>query len=441
MHRLRSVAPLSLALGATAVGLGLGYLLKVQCVLHPWADNFQYSHLCYNDIQPLFGVRGISRGLVPYRDVQLEYPVLTGMFMDVVGRLLRGLFRVNSDVGYFHLTSVLLAPFAFMTTLLLRRHVSAERLMLWAIGTPLILYSFHNWDLIAVAFATWGLVAFERSTNAKSGLALATGASAKLFPAFLLPGAVLHRIALKDRIGATRLVLVFLGVYVAINVPWVVLSNGVSPLFDNPGWSQIATEVELRAPDTNGWLGVWLFHAKRYPDFGTVWYWIQHHGRVLFPTTWWDPGQTGYRDFVSIASFVMFGLGSALMLLKGWRRRLQEDGYPVVATGLGILAIFLITSKVNSPQFTLWLVPLLVLLNVPWRYALFYFATDLAVYVCGFYWFTVFDSPAPGWKGLFELSVLLRATALGVIVWSSLSAKRNFPDFSSRPGQTEQKLS
>jgi hypothetical protein len=94
-RRLRRPAPFWAAILATAAGLIAAYLLKRPCIVNPWADNFQYIHLCYNDIQPLFGVRGISHGLIPYVDVEMEYPVLTGMFMDFTGRVLRALSWVG----------------------------------------------------------------------------------------------------------------------------------------------------------------------------------------------------------------------------------------------------------------------------------------------------------------------------------------------------------
>src|SRR6266540_2734201 len=145
-------APLGLAIFAALTGLLAAFLLKNQCATHAWADNFQYRHLCYNDIQPLFHVRGVDHALVPYRDIQVEYPVLIGSFMYVVGRLLSLLVHLGvgwtsyNDPGYFQLSALLLAPFSLAVTLLLRPRVTAGRLMIWAVGTPTILYSFLNWD-------------------------------------------------------------------------------------------------------------------------------------------------------------------------------------------------------------------------------------------------------------------------------------------------------
>ncbi len=193
---------------ATAAGLVAAFLLKRPCIVNPWADNFQYIHLCYNDIQPLFGVRGISHGLIPYVDVEMEYPVLTGMFMDFVGRILRALSWVGlaefSNEDYFRVSAFFLAPFAFVVTMLLRKRVTAARLMLWAIGSPLVLYAFTNWDLLAVAGAVWGLVLYERNRPAISGAALAAGASAKLYPSFFLPGMILARLADRESVRSSE---------------------------------------------------------------------------------------------------------------------------------------------------------------------------------------------------------------------------------------------
>ena len=455
-------APLWLAVAATLVGLLLGWWLKAPCTSHPWADDYQYRHLCYNDLQPLSGGRGILQGDVPYRDHALEYPVLTGTFMYAAGVVLRriaglsvaasrspwllagavavagggtvlavlrsraakaasvlaftvaavlaavyaGAVRTNTDPDYFHLSAILLAPFALAVTLALRPLVTWERLMLWAVGSPLVLYAFHNWDLLAVAGAAWGLAELERGRFARAGAALGAGASAKLYPGFFFPVALLERLAARDVAGAKRLALGFVGAGVALNLPFFLMSP-------------------------SGWIGIWTFHARRYPDFGTVWYWLAHHARRLRPSPGWDPLPEGavswYQSTVGYLSLLLFAGGALWFLWHGWRRAERTGAYPTMAVGLGIVALFLLVSKVHSPQYALWVVPLLALLDVPWRYALAYLAGDVAVYVSGFYYFTVRTNPAPGWMGILEVAVLGRAVALGFLVWYATRARRLHP--------------
>ena len=397
-------ASLGLACALAAVGLLISYLMRNQCATHPWADAFQYRHLCYNDIQPLFHARGVDRGLVPYTDVTVEYPVLIGTFMYVTGRLLAFLTHVGlaagyTDPSYFQITALLLWPFSFVVTLLLRPRVTAGRLMLWAIGTPTIFYTFLNWDILAVAPLVWGLVEVERRRWGWAGFALALGASAKLFPAFVLPGAFLAAVAGGNRAGdraggrkgAIRLLNGFgLGVVLA-NVPWMIASF-------------------------SGWMAVWKFHADRFPDLGTVWYWLAQAGNAyVHPSPWWNAVSRGWGGFVGTAGLGAFGLVSLLILWAGWRRREEPDGYPVVPTGLAIIASFMVVAKVHSPQYALWIMPLIVMVDVPWRRILAYLASDAVLYVSGWYWYATahpFTPPASLAEKTFVLAVFARSIAL-----------------------------
>lgn len=407
-----------------AVGLLAAFGLKYQCVAGGWGDGFQYTHLCYNEIQALFGPRGIQAGLLPYRDTAFEYPVLTGMFMDFAGRVLRGLVDIgiapaNDDRGYLVVSSILLAPFSVAVTLALRPRVAAARLALWAVGAPTILYTFHNWDVLAVCGAAWGLAAYERDRQATAGVALAAGASAKLYPAFLAPGMVLARWAEKDWKGSLRIIAGFLVAYAAFNVPWILIAGGAPQ-----GAAEQFPGVDLRDPAVNGWLRVWLFHADRFPDIWTVWYWLGRRVQGLHNNPPWG-GE--FSDFVSLTSFGIFFAATVFMLVRGWVRRTEPQGYPVAAVGLGIVVAFLLTSKVYSPQYALWAVPLLVMLDVRVRLILGYFAAEFAVLVAGFGWFTVFDEPDPVWMNLLELAVLVRALVLCLLFWRAAGAKRLLP--------------
>lgn len=417
-------APLGAALGLAGLGVALAFGVKYQCIRHGWIDGFQYTNLCYNDIQALYGRRGIQDGLMPYRDAAFEYPVLTGMFMDLAGRVYRGLIGAGlvhdtADAGYFVVSSALLAPFAVGVSLILRPRIPAGRLALWAVGVPTILYTFHNWDVLAVLGAVWGVAAYESRRDKQAGAALAAGASAKLFPAFLAPGMVLGRWAENDRRGALRLVLGFALMYLAVNLPWIVVSGGTPAVAP-----QEVPGVQLREPGTNGWLGVWLFHADRYPDFGTVWYWLGERATGLRDRSW---GADSYRSWVSLASFITFAGVTAALLAKGWRRRREPQGLPVVAVGFGVVVGFMLTSKVYSPQFSLWATALMVLLNLRYRYVAAYFVAELVVLVTKFRWFTELDNPDSAWALALEAAVWSRAAVLVVLLWQSTGAVRALP--------------
>jgi len=404
-------APLAAAVVAAAVGLGISYAVKNQCATHAWANAFQYRHLCYNDIQPLFHVRGVDRGLVPYRDITVEYPVLIGTFMYGTGRLLAllthmGLAAGFNDPSYFELTALFLWPFSLAVTLLLRPRVRAGRLMLWAIGTPTLFYTFLNWDVLAVAPMVWGVVEVERKRWGWAGFAFALGASAKLFPAFLVPGALLGAWAAHDWRGARNLLGGFGVGAVLANVPWMVISF-------------------------SGWMGVWKFHADRYPDLGTTWYWVGQLGNALHPAGWWLSIGGGWGGLIGEAGLAAFAAVSALVLWEGWRRRREPGGYPVVPVGLAIVASFMVLSKVHSPQYALWVLPLIVMVDVPWHQVFTYLAADAVLFVSGWYWYTKpdpFAPPAPFAEKVFVLAVFARSAILAIIaIFAARRGRRLFP--------------
>ena len=403
-------APLGLALGASVLGLAVAFALKEPCTTHAWSNSFQYRHLCYNDIQPLFYVRKVNEGLVPYKDVQVEYPVIIGMFMYGVGRLLAlishtfagGGLGSFSDPSYFVLTALLLAPFSVAVTLLLRPRVTAARLMIWAVGTPTLFYSFLNWDLIAVALMVWGLVEVERRRWEAAGVAFGLGFSAKLFPLFLLPGSFLSAVDRGDRKAAVGIVAWAAAALAAVNLPWMIWA-----------WS--------------GWLGVWKFHQQRFPDFGTVWYWLSHLGNSIHPSPWWNNVAGGYGGVVGVGGEVVFALLTFAILWVGWKRRAPAGGYPVAATGLAIVASFMVLWKVHSPQYALWVTPLLAMVDIPWWQVFAYLGADAILFVSGFWWYTVpnpFSPPAPVWEEIFVAAVFLRAGALILIALTAARTGR-----------------
>src|SRR3954471_22560136 len=87
---LRHVLPVLVS--TTAVVSVLGYLQKVPCMRAGFDFAPTVRNACYTDIYPLYFGRGIADGKIPYLDKiaePVEYPVLTGGFMHVMGVLSR----------------------------------------------------------------------------------------------------------------------------------------------------------------------------------------------------------------------------------------------------------------------------------------------------------------------------------------------------------------
>ena len=105
-------------LGFAAVGLAAGYALKAPCISGDWNDGKQYRRLCYSDIVPLYGARGLSEGRFPYLDStaetraahqDVEYPAGTGLYFGVVAK------TTTTLVSFFNANAVGLALMGLAT--------------------------------------------------------------------------------------------------------------------------------------------------------------------------------------------------------------------------------------------------------------------------------------------------------------------------------------
>jgi len=141
----------------------LGFINKDRCTgpafdqwgrTQPDYDERNKQEVCYSDIQHLWIGRDIDRHVFPYVDGgindkgilvggSVEYPVLTGLL------IWAGAIFAHNDAEYLLFSSLLMVPFGLLTGWMLGK-LARWRALLWAIGPPLILYAFHNWDLPVV---------------------------------------------------------------------------------------------------------------------------------------------------------------------------------------------------------------------------------------------------------------------------------------------------
>lgn len=336
---------------ATSVALLLGFGLKAQCLdTFGGFDGDQYELLCYNDLQPLYGARGIHTDAVPYVNGglvdgelvgTLEYPVLTGMFMWITGLL------VDTSNSFLVVSALLLAPFGFLVSYLLTR-MSDRRALLWAAAPALVLYAFHNWDLLAVAASVAGFYAWWRGRSLWAAVLFGVGAALKMYPLMFVAPLVLDHVARRDWPKAVRDALTGAGTVALINLPFALVN------FD-------------------GWWATYEFHRQRGPNFDSIW-------QFGWPT--WT------ADRFNTVTTALLLAGFVIGLAAGWVLRRRFGGvYPVLQTSGAMLAVFMLANKVHSPQYTLWLLPLFVLLQVRIWWWGAYAVVDLMVYVGVFRWF------------------------------------------------------
>jgi uncharacterized membrane protein len=372
----------------------LGTAAKVPCASGDWADGRQYDLLCYTDLIPLMTTEQLANGRLPFLDAFApnpaarcdEYPVLTMYFMRVAGWV--------SDTNYarfFGANVALLWGCAIVVALCLYLLVGMRALYL-ALAPTLFVYGVVNWDLFAVALATAATLAFFRRRDTLAGLLLGLGAAAKFYPAMLLVPFIAQRLQDREPDRAITLGWATGGSWVAVNLPFA-----------------------IAAP--NAWLTFFRFNSERCADFDSLWSigwrYLDH-----------DPGaacaRTGFINAASLASFL------ALTVIVWAAKERRMPGFPRWTLVFPVVTLFLLTNKVYSPQYGLWLLPLFALALPDLRVFIAFSIADLAVFVTRFWWFGELGGTR-GWppQWVFELMVVLRAA---VLVWCLLAWIRREPD-------------
>ncbi|WP_306364547.1 glycosyltransferase family 87 protein [Nocardia sp. CC227C] len=413
------------------VTLVLAYLNKARCAGGPFTgdgrstvfDTIKDSDVCYSDIQFLWLGRDINEHVFPYvsggitADGMLtggavEYPVLSGLLMWL------GALGAHDDAAFLLHSALLLAPFALLTAWMLGR-LSGPAALLWSAGPPLVLYAFHNWELPVVCTAVAAVYVMTvptrysvRTRGIAAAVLLGLGFCLKLYPGiFVLPLAVYVLVTGRslrgyDVRGAFAVFAAAVGTVVAVNLPFA--------LAGYEGWRASITFQQLRQADITT---------------NSIWYWGL---RPLF-----EPGteaERGFQDVVSLASPALVLASFALAMWLGWRRHATAGRYPWIGVSGAMLCGFLLFHKVHSPQYTLWLIPFLVLLEVPWTAVAGYLLADAAIGIGVFRYFYALGSgyTAEVEENIVQFGVWGRAALLVVFFFAFLRAaprgRRAVPD-------------
>jgi hypothetical protein len=288
-----------------------------------------------------------------------EYPAGLRFFYEVMG------FNKYGDyTTYFTVNTVILALFALGTTYLLylllkQKGYDLSRLWyFWIFAPSFLFYGTINYDLPVVFLIVLSVYLFTKEKYYSSISFLAIGMVVKIFPIFLLP-VLLWKAPKHLRI---KLALLFGIIAVGLNVPYML-------------------------SDFNAWIFpyVWQISSNlsKGPDQGTYWW-------LIYPLT---------GKFTGWLSLILFG---GLYLFTTFKMR-KAHLYDLC---LNVIFLFLLTDRIYSPQYNLYLLPFLVLATYPVRKKTFYFMDILNVLVV-FFCFFLKDFPV-----FLQIFVFLRYFAL-----------------------------
>jgi Glycosyltransferase family 87 len=279
----------------------------------------------------------MTRGEVPYRDFPVEYPpaALPVFVLPALGAGDSGDYdrRFEALMAVFGAACVVLVA-AVSTSFWAPLFVAVAPLALGSV----VLSRFDLWPA-ALTLASLAILTAGRFRLGLGTLGLAT--AVKLYPAVIAPVAVAHVWRSRGRREALISTGAFLGVFAAIVVPFAVISpGGVWDAF----WQQAGRPLQIES------LGAALMLAAHHV-FGLELTMESSHGSQNLAGT-----AAGVLAVASTVIQVVVLLGIWIWHARGpaTRERL------LVASAASVCA-FVAFGKVLSPQFLIWLIPLVPL--------------------------------------------------------------------------------
>lgn len=310
--------PLAALLFLALVATLLGAFKFSSCEQSLWATPDQYVHACYSDIASLYGDRDLDKDQWSYSSTTnaVEYPVLTGTVMWFFARALPS--GENEILNYYRLNIIFLAAlFIFIAYIVYR--IRPEVAYLAAIAPAAIASLYINWDLWAIASMMLAIYWFDRKRFDYSALAIGISISTKFLPIFLLLPIVLIFWRRNEIKTLVRYLAITVATFAVINIP-----------------------VLLTTPE--GWLRFYQLNFDRGQDWGSAWYALSSLGVPL-----------GSTNFFAILALFVAVLVISLFIFG------TKETVNLADVSFIVLALVMAASKVYSPQYVLWLVPLAVI--------------------------------------------------------------------------------
>ena len=303
--------------------------------------------LYYEASQELF------RGRLPYRDFALEYPPLA-LLPFALPRLLVFGAELEFD-GYIWLFLAEGAIFSTVIALVIARirapaaaPALAVYALLVALTAPLLPW---RYDLFPALLTVLALLCVLRERPGWAGVCLGLGIAAKLYPVVLLAVFGVYYIASQNRPALRRLALGGAGALAATLLPFLLLAPG--PLLSFLRYHGLRGLQLESLPAGLIVLAqvLGLSPARLEFNYGAMHVVSPLAGAVL--------------TLLPILFLLLFGLVLAGAMAR-WRQEHASEGRvadeSLIAFSVAALLAFIVTNKVFSPQYLIWLLPFAPLL-------------------------------------------------------------------------------
>jgi hypothetical protein len=366
----------------SALTSGLSVLLRAPCIDSGWSSPDQFWHACFSDVPAIYRDAGLGAGLQAYLHGTAGAPApaqppLTSLVMVLLGAVVPGGAIEDQMRFYFSLwavvAAVLLALVTWWTAATVRRF--PLRAAVVALSPVAVLTLGISADIVGVALTAAALYAWSRDRPVLAGALLGLATSARSYPVLVL----LALLVLCVRAGRIRLWVHTAGM-VAVACGLVLFLLG-------------AVNPDAASAAYRSWL-------ESGAGFGSPWLLPQLAGHG------WSPGVVTILCVVGWILAVVVGAGFALAMPR-------RPG--VAEVSLVMIGVVLLTGKSMTVQSSLWLVPLVALVGLPWKDVLLWSFTEALHFEAVWLYLAGTSEPSRGlpasWYSIF---LVLR---LGGVLW------------------------
>lgn len=321
-------------------------------------------------------LRGLSGGRLPYVDTPFEYPPLIGLVSGVLSLVSSG------PVPFVAAWVAIVAVAAGCAGTLLARASGGGRVWWWVLAPQLVLLGTVNFDFVPTALLVAAIVLARSRRDALAMLALAVGAVAKLFPAASAPILLLRA---SDRLRAA---VIFTVVAALFYLPTALQPH---PSAAGIGFYAVGIRSNLDS--------IWGLAERLLDVVG-----VSNAGLVVLAIT--------------LAGLALTYVGRVLPAAL-------RASDPAIGIGMATVAL-LLWSRLFSPQYSLWVLPLFVLLGLRRRTYALLAAADVGVFIT-IYPLTLVprdatDAVGAALLGALGACVVLRHVAL-LAMWRELGSR------------------
>lgn len=340
-HINKSIKPILIIITLALISLLPQYLCRMSLSNLYW--NYNYFSTYFGDLWYCWN-NYLSKGF--------NYPVEYPAGMQLIFELIAKIPNIQNNYDHYMLViSSIITVTGISCSLLL--YVSGTKLNKiiygWIFAPSFIFYSLYNVDLIPILSIILSYYLQQRGKPQFAILSLAIGTVIKVFPIFLLPIFLLEN-SNKQRL---KLIIIFILTWLACN-------------------------LNLMLTDWGRWIYPYLWQIQENfakTNHDGSWTWLVY---VLFD-------HFGIGTWSGKVSLLLFAL-SYFYLIR------QKSHWLLARKLTCVMILFLLTDRIYSPQYNLYLLPCLVLLDykVNWRY---FYLLEIPNFCQGFFLFAVKNHP------------------------------------------------